>query len=198
MTDRNGNIYTIIYAMVLAAIVAGVLALVSVALAPRQAANAEAEALASIKAAARLSDASVDSLTVGNLTVYECISGFDTVTVIPCHGKGLWGPIWGYVALEKDLTSVRGVSFDHKSETPGLGAQIAESRYHRRFIGRPLKAGSIYHLDIDGISGATRTSRSLEVMLDECMNTYASFMDSLRAAREPASLDTKEDIKNVK
>lgn len=180
MINRNGNIYTIIYALVLAAIVAGVLAWVSTSLAPRQAANADAARNAAIRDAARLADSSVDSIDVDGLKVYLCISGYDTVRVLPCSGSGLWGPIWGFIALENDMTSVRGVSFDHEKETEGLGGQIADSRYHKHFIGRPLIAGKLFRLDIDAISGATGTSRAVEDMINECMTRYGAYIDSLR------------------
>ena len=45
--------------------------------------------------------------------------------ILPMRGKGLWGPIWGYLALEDDMSTVSGAVFDHKSETPGLGAEIS-------------------------------------------------------------------------
>ena len=51
------------------------------------------------------------------------------VTVIPCYGAGLWGPIWGYIALNEDLQTIRGAYFDHASETPGLGAKIKDDPF---------------------------------------------------------------------
>ena len=47
--------------------------------------------------------------------------------IIPLRGKGLWGPVWGFIALEEDLNTVYGAVFDHKAETPGLGAEINQS-----------------------------------------------------------------------
>ena len=47
------------------------------------------------------------------------------ITVVPCYGAGLWGPIWGYVGLEGDLKTIKAVCFGHKGETPGLGAKIS-------------------------------------------------------------------------
>ena len=49
----------------------------------------------------------------------------ETFYIVPMRGKGLWGPVWGFVALESDGNTVIGATFDHKSETPGLGAEIA-------------------------------------------------------------------------
>ena len=46
--------------------------------------------------------------------------------ILPMVGKGLWGPIWGYVAVNDDMSSIYGAVFDHKTETPGLGAEIKD------------------------------------------------------------------------
>lgn len=182
--NRNGNIYTLIYALVLAAIVAGVLSWVSTSLAPRQKANADAARDAAIRRAACLPEASVERTDADGLTVYLCVSGEDTVRVLPCNGSGLWGPIWGYIALEPDLTSVRGAAFDHKGETPGLGAEIAGSGFGARFAGKPLEADGIFRTEIDGITGATETSRSVETMVRDCIEAYSPYLDSLKALKE--------------
>jgi hypothetical protein len=44
--------------------------------------------------------------------------------IIPLRGTGLWGPIWGYIALNDDLNTIFGATFDHQGETPGLGAEM--------------------------------------------------------------------------
>src|SRR6056297_2737299 len=58
--------------------------------------------------------------------------------IIPVRGKGLWGPIWGYVALKEDMTTVYGTNFSHKSETPGLGAEIDTKNFQDQFIGKKI------------------------------------------------------------
>ena len=58
------------------------------------------------------------------LPIFICNQEGKTVYVVPVHGKGLYDAIWGNVAIEEDLNTVRGVLFDHKGETPGLGAEI--------------------------------------------------------------------------
>ena len=58
--------------------------------------------------------------------------------IIPLRGKGLWGPIWGFIALEEDLNTVYGAVFDHKGETPGLGAEINQSFFQEPFIGKSI------------------------------------------------------------
>jgi Na+-transporting NADH:ubiquinone oxidoreductase subunit C len=59
--------------------------------------------------------------------------------VIPVRGKGLWGPIWGYMALEEDMNTVYGASFGHKGETPGLGAEISTAEFQKQFVGEKIK-----------------------------------------------------------
>lgn len=188
--NRNGNAYTLAYALVLAAIVAGVLSWVSTTLAPRQKANADAARDAAIRSAACLPEAAVERIDADGLTVYLCISGEDTVKVLPCSGSGLWGPIWGYIALEPDMSGVRGAAFDHKSETPGLGAEISGAKFGARFAGKPIDKDNIFRTEVDGISGATETSRSLETMVRGCIETYSPYIDSLKAAK--GNVDTTE------
>lgn len=118
------------------------------------------------------------------------------ITVIPLQGNGLWGPIWGYLALEEDLNTIAGVVFDHKSETPGLGAEITSTAFQTQFIGktlfdngqfRPLrvKKGGIATLPlkehchaVDAISGGTITSNGVEMMLSEVLNAYLPYLQS--------------------
>ena len=66
------------------------------------------------------------------------------ITVIPCYGAGLWGPIWGYIGLEGDLQTIKAVCFGHKGETPGLGAKIAdEPSFAAGFAGKQVGSGDI-------------------------------------------------------
>ena len=58
--------------------------------------------------------------------------------VIPVTGMGLWGPVWGYIALEKDMDTVAGIIMAHKGETPGLGAEIATPKYQAQFVGKKI------------------------------------------------------------
>ena len=58
--------------------------------------------------------------------------------VIPVRGKGLWGPVWGYISLESDMNTIYGVSFGHKGETPGLGAEIETTEFQQQFIGKKI------------------------------------------------------------
>jgi len=110
--------------------------------------------------------------------------------IIPVRGKGLWGPIWGYVALSSDLNTISGTVFDHKGETPGLGAEINTDWFENAFIGKTLfnEKGEFVSITVakggadpsdqhavDAISGGTITSKGLEQMLYDCINPYVSY-----------------------
>lgn len=110
--------------------------------------------------------------------------------IMPLEGKGLWGPIWGYMALNEDLRSIYGVTFDHKSETPGLGAEINTSWFEDMFKDKTLFDGEEFkgilvqkgganpndNSAVDAISGGTITSKALEAMIYDCMVNYVDFL----------------------
>ncbi|MDX2414966.1 MAG: NADH:ubiquinone reductase (Na(+)-transporting) subunit C [Bacteroidales bacterium] len=110
--------------------------------------------------------------------------------IIPLQGKGLWGPIWGYMALNDDMKSIYGVTFDHKSETPGLGAEINTSAFEDMFKNKSLFDGDEFKgilvqkggADpddigaVDAISGGTITSKALEKMVYDCIVNYVDFL----------------------
>ena len=114
--------------------------------------------------------------------------------VVPVRGKGLWGPIWGYIALEEDLNTISGAVFDHKGETPGLGAEINTDWFQEPFVGKTIfnEAGEFVSIEVvkggadpasmhqvDGISGGTITSKALEEMLIDCMTGYVAHFKEL-------------------
>lgn len=109
--------------------------------------------------------------------------------VIPVRGTGLWGPIWGYVALESDLATVYGATFDHKAETPGLGAEINTPSFEGQFKGKRImndefffvgidvrKGDASNDFQVDGISGGTITSDGVEAMIMDNMKAYIPFL----------------------
>ncbi|MBD0349551.1 MAG: NADH:ubiquinone reductase (Na(+)-transporting) subunit C [Flavisolibacter sp.] len=114
----------------------------------------------------------------------------NTFYVIPMRGKGLWGPIWGYVALDRDMNTIHGASFGHKGETPGLGAEIAEEPFQKQFVGkkilddsgnftsvRVIKGGATpedMH-GVDAISGGTITSNGVTEMLHRTFSYYVPY-----------------------
>ena len=116
----------------------------------------------------------------------------DTYYIIPMRGKGLWGPVWGYLALESDGNTVVGATFDHKSETPGLGAEITTPMFTDQFPGKKIseagmfksisvvKAGtSAGDYAVDGISGGTITSNGVNDMLTDCLAPYAEYFKNI-------------------
>ena len=86
------------------------------------------------------------------------------------RGNGLWGPIWGYIGLSEDLKTVVGAVFDHKSETPGLGAEITTEKYQSQYKNKPLDQ------KFDAIAGATRTSKGVEEMIESTLKTYIPYL----------------------
>ncbi len=129
-----------------------------------------------------------------NLPVYISETGKGQRNyIIPVRGKGLWGPIWGYVALEEDMNTIHGAIFDHQSETPGLGAGINTDWFQEKFKGKKIfsESGEFAAIKVvkggapddarsavDAISGGTITSKGLEAMLYDCMLPYETFFKS--------------------
>ena len=114
--------------------------------------------------------------------------------VVPVRGKGLWGPIWGYVALEEDLNTISGAVFDHKGETPGLGSDINTDWFQEPFTGKTIfnDAGEFVSVEVvkggadpsnihqvDAIAGGTITSKALEEMIIDCMTGYVAHFKEL-------------------
>ncbi|MEC8458545.1 MAG: NADH:ubiquinone reductase (Na(+)-transporting) subunit C [Bacteroidota bacterium] len=116
----------------------------------------------------------------------------ETFYIVPMRGKGLWGPVWGFVAFESDGNTVIGATFDHKSETPGLGAEIATPMFTDQFPGKKIsdagefksisvvKAGtSSGDYAVDGISGGTITSNGVNDMMVDCLAPYAEYFKKI-------------------
>jgi Na+-transporting NADH:ubiquinone oxidoreductase subunit C len=114
----------------------------------------------------------------------------EKVIILPVEGKGLWGPIYGYISLNSDMNTIYGVTFDHKGETPGLGAEINTPGFEGMFHGKKLfedgKFVSVKVLKggakkddphgVDAISGGTITSKGLEKMLLDCIGKYNDYL----------------------
>ena len=122
--------------------------------------------------------------------------------IIPVYGSGLWGPIWGYIALENDWTTVSGVVFNHKGETPGLGAEITTAGFQRQFVGKTIyNEGKLVGIKVlkgagasegnpnavDAISGGTITSRGVETMIINCLEGYSKYIDQCRAKMQEST-----------
>ena len=215
--NTNSNSYTIIYASVMVVIVAFLLAFVNSSLRDLQGKNVELDTKKQILSSLGIKgvqDAEAEFAKVvksdmvvaedGTLTPYEkdfkengrahifvCEIEGQTKYVIPVYGAGLWGAIWGYVALNEDKNTVYGTYFSHASETPGLGAEIASEHFQSEFKDKHVMDGEAVALgvvkngkvenpefQVDGISGGTITSVGVDAMLKGCMTHYAKFLTS--------------------
>lgn len=117
------------------------------------------------------------------------------IYIVSVRGSGLWDEIWGNIALKDDFATVVGASFDHKGETPGLGAEIKDNAsFKKQFIGKSLydsdgeytsvvvKKGGVREpkYQVDGISGATVTCDGVSDMLYSGIKNYMPYFESLK------------------
>jgi Na+-transporting NADH:ubiquinone oxidoreductase subunit C len=118
--------------------------------------------------------------------------------VAPIRGKGLWDAIWGYISMDENMV-VQGAYFDHKGETPGLGANIKQRYFMDDFIGEHLmtEAGVFKGIrvakgnndpknedktdyEVDAIAGATITGDGVSAMIKSDLALYVSYFKSLK------------------
>lgn len=138
-------------------------------------------------------------LDARELPVYIANVNGETKYIFSLYGAGLWGPIWGYIALDADKNTVYGTFFSHASETPGLGAEIALPKFQQQFSGKKildannafvsiaiLKAGqNAENQDqVDAISGGTITSKGVEDMLKNCIGQYEMYLKQTEGGNE--------------
>lgn len=138
------------------------------------------------------------------LPVYRFKSG---ATVIPIYGAGLWGPVWGYIALDTDFQTILGVYFDHSGETPGLGSKIKDDpEFQAQFIGKSfdladaanpfdiIKGGAPESNDhaVDAISGSTMTCRGLDTGIDLWVGAYSNYLKAAAASAAEDATATEE------
>lgn len=120
-----------------------------------------------------------------------------TFYIIPMYGKGLWDAIWGYISLD-DKMVVQGVYFDHKGETPGLGANIKLRFFMDDFIGESILDGNNYKgievakgnndplnndkedNQVDALAGATITGNGVSAMIKESLALYKPYLENIR------------------
>ncbi|MDR2937614.1 MAG: NADH:ubiquinone reductase (Na(+)-transporting) subunit C [Prevotellaceae bacterium] len=133
--------------------------------------------------------------------------------ILPVRGVGLWGPLWGYIALQNDYSTIYGVVFDHKGETPGLGAEISTPKFQEQFAGKQIFEGTTFTSilvakgggtqgkphEVDAISGGTITSKGLEEMLSNSLSAYQNFFKEEKQKQEKAAaaVAEKEEGKKV-
>jgi Na+-transporting NADH:ubiquinone oxidoreductase subunit C len=118
--------------------------------------------------------------------------------IVPIRGKGLWDAIWGYVSMDENMV-VQGAYFDHKGETPGLGANIKQRFFMDDFIGENLldKSNTYKGIkvakgnadpknidktdnEVDAIAGATITGDGVSAMIYSELAPYASYFINLK------------------
>jgi Na+-transporting NADH:ubiquinone oxidoreductase subunit C len=117
--------------------------------------------------------------------------------IIPMYGKGLWDAIWGFIALDDNMV-VQGVYFDHKGETPGLGANINQRYFMDDFEGESIMSGTRYagisvakgnndplnntkdDNEVDALAGATITGNGVSAMIKETVNLYKDYLQTIR------------------
>ncbi len=200
------NRYMLFYSLALAAIVAIVLTIVATSLKPLQDKNRDAETMQMIlktigieasrdNAAELYAKYITEETNEKGLPYYSFKArGEESYRhggyIIPLSGTGLWGPIWGYLAIDIDAgSSVVGAVFDHQGETPGLGGEIATDKFANRFIGKSMDVRPIVlkknasneypynKYEVDAISGGTMTSNGVSAMLEKAFNDYSDIVE---------------------
>ena len=210
--NTNNNVYIIAYSCVMVVIVAFLLAFVSSTLKPRQDVNVALDKKKQILAALNIRDLNDQEseakyaevvlkdeafklnspdYKAGNYKIYECQVNGEKKYVVPVYGMGLWGAIWGYVAVNEDGNTVYGAYFNHDSETAGLGAEIKDSKaWQDKFIGKKIygadgapalkvvKSSELKNPEneVDGITGATLTSNGVSDMLQDGFKKYKTLL----------------------
>ncbi len=236
--NTNSNVYIITYSVVMVVIVAVLLSLAAIGLKPRQDANilnekktqivkalgydatvsyddvvAEAALLNAEGAVIENDTQKVfdalqsvkDTRDAGQFPIFKATDGS---VVVPLYGAGLWGPIWGYVALAPDMNTVKGIVLDHSGETPGLGAEITTPKHQAMYVGKTVFEGEEFvgitlkkggadknnpH-EVDAITGGTKTSDGVSAMIKDCLQSYKPyFMASKVAVNEVSNEQNTEN-----
>ena len=230
--NKNSNIYIIVYATVMVVVVATLLAVAALSLQKRQNENMLGEKKQAILSSLAADGADYNEFVsayavdaegrkIENISAdetlqllfdlkgafengtYPVFEAADGRVVVPVTGTGLWGPIGGYVALEKDMNTVAGVVFGHQGETPGLGAEIATPKHWAQYVGKTVfednelvavklkkggaTPGSMH--EVDAISGGTKTSDGVSAMLYNSLTAYLPFLTERIAAQAPAQAE---------
>lgn len=122
--------------------------------------------------------------------LFLCEKDGNAYVVVPLVGTGLWGPIWGFIAFESDMNTVYGATFDHKTETPGLGAEINQASFESPFVGEQIfdDNGNFVSITVvkggadaedkhgvDAITGGTITSNGVSNMIRNTLQVYVPY-----------------------
>ena len=148
-----------------------------------------------------------DSRAAGQFPIFKATDGS---VVVPLYGAGLWGPIWGYVALASDMNTVKGIVLDHSGETPGLGAEITTAKHQAMYVGKTVFEGEEFvgitlkkggaaegamH-EVDAITGGTKTSDGVSAMIKDCLVSYKPYFEAAKPS-ECACCDHKSNELNT-
>ncbi len=125
--------------------------------------------------------------------------------VFPMWGNGLWDWISAYMAIDSDLNTVRGIAFDHKAETPGLGARIASEQIQSRYVGKEIYSESselvsvtmvkgennqgLSEHQVDGMSGATMTAKGVNAMIQQYLGCYQPYIKKIKSEDNKVALN---------
>jgi Na+-transporting NADH:ubiquinone oxidoreductase subunit C len=204
--NTNSNVYTILYACVLVIVVAFLLAFVASALKPTQDANVKLDTKKQILSALNIRDldnAAAEAkynevITEGELNspVLKANVDGEEKLIVAVKGAGLWGPIWGWISINKDGETVYGTFFNHESETAGLGARIKEQWFQDGFMGKKIyqdgnvalgvykqgKAPASLSTDyyVDAVTGATLTSNGVNDMIQKCLTDNQGAIEAFK------------------
>jgi len=138
------------------------------------------------------------------LPVFKACIGDNTYYIMCMYGAGLWDAIWGYIAVEEDGSTIAGTSFDHAGETAGLGAKIKDDpNFAKAFIGKKIFVNGEFapvvvskkNVDnkVDAITGATKTSDCVSVMVANSLAGYKAFLQSLTGTEESSCCGEKAE-----
>ena len=199
--DINSNRHIFLYATILIIVVAVLLTVTALWLQPFQDRNAKNEKRINILTAAGIQN--VNAKNAALLFEKHCTAEFlldencnptegdeglpvfvidKQTSVIPMQGNGLWGPIWGYLAIASDGKTIVGATFGHKSETPGLGGEITTEKFQNQFAVKQIMDNvTMIPIKFDAITGATKTSNGVKDMIDSTLRLYEPFFEKLNA-----------------
>lgn len=117
--------------------------------------------------------------------------------ILPLYGAGLWDKIWGFAAVDGNYETIVGVAFDHKQETPGLGARIKDKEITQRYVGKKIfdatgvlasismvkgeGNSNLTEHEVDGMSGATLTGKGVNAMMEQYLTSYQEYFKKVKA-----------------
>lgn len=203
--DTNSNAYTIIYASVMVIIVAFLLAFVASSLKPTQDKNVALDTKKQVLASLNIRDCAdiegtyatvLDDQDHNSEVLTANVDGQEKL-IVKVKGAGLWGPVWGWVSINKDGQTVFGTYFNHESETAGLGARITEQWFQDSFQGKKIfsedgtvvlgvykagKAPNTITTDnyVDAVTGATLTSNGVNDMIQQGLTAKKADIESFK------------------